>query len=92
LAFALLSAAIGFLTIIIGLVVGIAVGEVIVRASGGFKDPIIVKIAAAAASAGVLFPLVLNVISNPKLASSPYAFWTIIAAAAAAYGAGSRAN
>lgn len=88
--FAVVNAALGFLTIIIGLLVGMGIGEAIVRSSGGYRDPVIVRIAAASASAGILFPLLLDIINNPKIASSPGVIWTVIAAAAAAYGAGSR--
>lgn len=78
-----------FFLVILGYLVGLAVGEAARRGSGGFRDPVIARIAAAAAFVGVLaLPAAAAVASGTVTA---YFAFVVLAALLAAFGAASRA-
>jgi hypothetical protein len=83
-------APISFLRIILAYQIGMATGEATRRASGGYRDPVLARGAAIAAACGVAVLPISAVLSAGSI--GPYLFWTVISAAAAAYGAFIRAS
>lgn len=87
---------VAFFGIILAYLLGMGVGEVTRRASGGYRDPLLARAAIFSAFAGVfLFPL-LGLLGNLTDSSGGgisigFAF-TLIAAVAAAFGANNRVN
>lgn len=80
---------VAFLGIILAWLAGTAVGEVTRRASGGYRDPLLARLAAASAAIGILaLP-----IAWLALGATPgqWFAWKLLGAAAAAYGAFNRA-
>lgn len=84
-----------FLGIILAYLLGVAVGEVARRASGGYRDPIIARAAAIAAFSGVIALPLLDVLGNlsdlgtRNLGGIAFA---LLGAIVAAFGAANRAN
>lgn len=78
-----------FLGIILAYFAGVATGEACRRASGGYRDPALARAAAVAAAIGIAVLPVLDVVAGANPAGMA---WTVIAAAAAAYGAFTRAS
>ena len=87
---ALYFAPISFLRIILAYLVGLATGAATRRGSGGYRDPVLARGAAIAAAVGVAALPIAAVLSSGAV--GPYLFWTVISAAAAAYGAFTRAS
>lgn len=81
---------IAFFGIILAWLAGTAVGEVTRRASGGYRDPLLARLASITAAAGIL----AVPIAWLALGASPgqWFVWKVLGAAAAAYGAFSRAS
>lgn len=82
-------APISFFRIILAYLVGMATGEATRRASGGYRDPVLARGAAIAAATGVAVLPVLAVIAAGG--GGEYLAWSLISAAAAAFGAYGRA-
>jgi hypothetical protein len=78
-----------FLGIILAYFAGTAVGEVTRRASGGYRDPVLARVAAIAAAIGMLLLPIGWLLGG----ASPGAWlaWTLVSAGVAAYGAFTRA-
>ncbi len=87
---ALYFAPISFFRIILAYLIGLATGEATRRASGGYRDPVLARGAAIAAAFGVAALPIAAVLASSSF--GPYLFWTVISAAAAAYGAFNRAS
>ena len=81
---------VAFFGIVLAYLLGMAVGEVTRRASGGYRDPVLVRVAVIAAVVGILLLPVLGAIVNRGVGTS-FAY-TLIAAAAAGFGAANRVN
>jgi hypothetical protein len=79
-----------FFGIILGYLVGIAVGTVTRRASGGYRDPLLARIATIAAVVGVLLLPVLDAIVSGGVGQAMV--WKLAAAAFAGYAAHQRAS
>jgi hypothetical protein len=80
----------GILAAFLAWLVGMAVGEATRRGSGGYRDPMLARIAAVAAAAGMLAFPAMAILANGG-ASPRYLAFTVLAAAVAAYGAFQRA-
>lgn len=80
-----------FLGIILAYLAGLGVGEVSRRASGGYRDPMLARAAAVSAGVGMLALPVALLVSRGG-GSAQFLVWSLIAAAAAAYGAWNRAS
>lgn len=79
-----------YLGIILAYFAGAAVGATTRRASGGFRDPLLARIAAIAAGASMMLLPIWGLLSG----ATPGAWlaWTLVSAGAAAYGAFTRAG
>lgn len=75
-----------FLGIILAYAAGLGIGELARRASGGYRDPMLARAAAAAAVVGMLAIPVVNVVTAGG-GHVQYLAWSIVAAGAAAFGA-----
>ena len=86
---------VAFIGIILAYLLGLGVGEVTRRASGGYRDPILARAAMAAAALGILLLPLIDVVRYYDLYGagnwSSFAF-TLLAAIAAAFGANNRVN
>jgi hypothetical protein len=79
-----------FLGIILAWLAGIVVGEATRRASGGYRDPMLARAAAIAAAAGILLVPAWYLLQGAAV--GPWLGWRLVASAAAAYGAFTRAS
>lgn len=82
---------IAFLGIILAYLAGIAIGEAARRASGGYRDPLLARAAAAAAAIGFLALPVARVVMAGG-GGGTYLAWSAVAAGFAAYAAYQRAS
>ncbi len=83
-------AGIPYIGIILAYFAGALVGDVTRRASGGYRDPLLARIATIAAATGFLArPAYLLLLGAT---ASQWLVWAIVEAAAAAYGAYTRAS
>lgn len=74
----------GFFSLIIAALLGIAVAEVVRRASGGYRDGTIARVAAASAALGIAWPLVLEVlVHGPRVLQGPGGVFWLVAVAVA---------
>lgn len=80
-----------FFGILLAYLLGIGVGEITRRASGGYRDPLLVRAAAAAAGAGILALPLFGLLTSGGAFDTGFAF-TVIAAIAAAAGAANRVS
>jgi hypothetical protein len=79
-----------FLGLIMAWAAGMAVGEACRRASGGYRDPLLARIAAACAAVGMLILPAAWLLGGAS--PGQWIAWTLLGAAAAAYGAYTRAS
>ena len=86
----LYAAPIAAFRIIIGYLIGMATGEVTRRASGGYRDPVLARGASIAAAVGVGVLPVLDSLSAGAFGA--YLVFSLLAAAAAAWAAYTRAS
>jgi len=80
----------GFFTLILAYGLGMAVGEVVRRAAGGFRDPSLAKAAAAFAFLGILIWPLLYLLAGGRNGTA--LAYGVISAAIAAYAAHTRAT
>lgn len=81
-----------FLGLVLAYFAGAAVGTVTRRASGGYRDPHLARVAAGAAAAGFLaVPLLTLLAADSPSGVAQFLVWRVLAAGVAAYGAYSRA-
>jgi len=80
------------LGIIMAWLAGMATGEAARRGSGGYRDPLLARGAAACAALGQLLPLALQLLVVGVSFGAAAVGWSLVAAAAAAYGAWSRSS
>lgn len=84
---------VGFLSLLFAYLIGMAVGEVVRRAAGGFRDGKLARIAAACAFVGLASPLLLVLVSRgPGAVSGQGAIFLLLGAAFAAWAAYQRAS
>ena len=82
-----------FFGIILALLVGMGIGELTRRSTGGYRDATVSRIAAAGAGLGVALPLVVDVLRGlPIGVNATFIVFELLGAAAAAWGAWTRAS
>jgi hypothetical protein len=79
-----------FFGIILAWLAGMLVGTVARRASGGYRDPLLARLAATAAGLGIAAPAGTALLAGAT--PGQWVAWSLLAAAAAAWGAYTRAS
>lgn len=86
---------VAFVGILLAYLLGMAVGEVTRRASGGYRDPLLARAAIVSAATGILLLPLIGLLTNlSDVSGRDYTglAFTLIAAIAAAFGANNRVN